>query len=484
MSHIKCPVRDSALKFPEETALYEDEKLISYSELDRKIDSVIHSLSAKGVRAEMRIGIVSENSSGYIILFFALLRMGCIIVPLNFRFANNKLNSIIEGMRVDIVVSGISEKNLVFPGKRVLTFNELFTGSRPVESFSDTSAIKGKMIVLTSGSTGEPKGVLLSAENNYYSALGANMNIDLIPGDKWYLILPIFHVGGIAILFRAFLAGASVVFPSGKGERIAKDLISRGITHVSMVNAQLWDFLSSCEKEDHEVPGNLKTVLVGGSAVPESTIKKCLAMGVPVYKTYGLSEMSSQVTTTVAAVDTDTLSTSGYLLKYRELSIGPGSEVLVKGKTLFEGYILNGEFSPVETDRGGWFHTGDRGYLTISGELILTGRSDNMFISGGENIFPEEIENELMKIDQIVEAVVVPVDNRKFGKRPVAFIVSGADDISRERIVAELRKNLPGFKIPDNFYCIDEVGPGLLKRSREELKDRIRCGTDLFELSD
>ncbi len=486
MINIECPVRNSALKFPEEIAVYESQKKISYLELDKKINSLVRKLSEKGVIPEMRIGIISENSFGYVIMMFALLRIGCTIVPVNFRFSHSEICRIIEGMKIEVIVSAVPGTMSCFPATRVIIFEDILAG---IEASADvqnpeTSIIKGKMVILTSGSTGKPKGVLLSAENNYYSALGSNMNISLSPGDKWYLILPIYHIGGLAILFRAFLAGAAVVFPAGRKKNIFKDIISYEITHVSMVNAQLIEFLSLLDQADHRLPGTLKAVLAGGGAIPESTIKKCLNLGVPVYKTYGLSEMCSQVTTTPAPVTADNMSTSGSLLKYRELAIGRRNKVLVKGETLFEGYISNGRFSPAETDEEGWFYTGDKGYLTSAGDLILTGREDNMFISGGENIFPEEIENVLMKIDTIIEAVVVPVDHIKFGKRPVAFIAFGEKGVSRENILSELRKNLPGFKIPDKFYLINELRPGLLKRRRGELIDLARSGKDLCEISD
>ncbi len=485
MISTECPIKNSALKFPGETAIYEHEQRISYFELDKRVNSIVNILLKKGVSPDMRIAIVSENSSEYIILIFALLRIGCAVVPVNFRFTTNEMNRIVDGMGINMVISGISKKKFNLSERTVLKFNEIFTKEKTLQpTGSVKTTINGKTIVLTSGSTGEPKGVILTTENHYYSALGANLNIYLEPGDRWYLILPLFHVGGLGILFRAFLAGAGIVMASGSANGIYSDIVSYGTTHVSMVSAQLGEFLLSCEKEAKKVPGTLKCVLAGGSAIPESNIKKCLALGIPLYKTYGMSEMASQVTTSAGPVNKDNLSASGSLLKYRELSVSSGSEILVRGKTLFEGYILNGEFSAPGTDENGWFHTGDKGYLAGDRELVVIGREDNMFISGGENIYPEEIEKELTTIDPIVEAVVVPVDSRKYGKRPVAFIGCGEREISRSKIVSELQKNLPSFKIPDKFYRIDESRPGFLKRNRLELKDMAESGTDLHEISD
>ncbi|MEN8221670.1 MAG: o-succinylbenzoate--CoA ligase [Acidobacteriota bacterium] len=485
MINNECPIRNSSTRYPNKSALLSGPDTISYKELENLVAYAARSLAEHGISSGSRIGIISENSPQYITLFFALLRLGAVVIPINFRFSFTEIERIVSGLGIDLVISDIFIEELKDSGiKRVgpgLPFKEI----REKKAGSEKASFKkGSTIILTSGSTGVPKGVLLSSANHLFNAAGSNMNIVLAPDDKWLLLLPLFHVGGIAILFRAFLAGAGVVLPGIEGRGIDEEIDEMGITHVSMVHTQLLDYVSRLENRNKIPSKTVKVVLAGGGAVPESLIKKALDSGVPLYKTYGLTEMGSQVTTTGSIVDRKRISTSGSALNHNKLSISPDGEVLVKGGALFSGYISEGEFIPVETDEHGWFRTGDLGYIDVRGDLFLTGRKDNMFISGGENIFPEEIESELLQIENISEAIVVPVDDRKYGKRPVAFVGLSGGSLSLREIVAELRKKLPGFKIPDKFYRIEKMSRGLLKRSRRELEDRARSADGLFEISD
>ena len=431
----------------------------------------------------MRIAIVSQSSLNYIVLLFALFRMGCVAVPVNFRFSPAELERIVNGITIDLMVTDASGELLASQGVEKICFSDLFLDHCSGDPANQDLVLdEGKTVILTSGTTGEPKGVLLSMRNHFYSAWGANLNLKLCRGDRWYLVLPLFHVGGLAVLFRVFLAGASVALPAGGFN--PEEILNGGITHVSMVHSQLTDFLTSVEKKNARIPETLRAVLAGGSFIPDAVLSRCIESGIPVYKTYGLTEMASQVTTTQKTVGMSEMASSGRLLKYREISIGLQNEIRVKGETLFEGYISNGEFWPPVTDRKGWFDTGDMGYLDRNGNLFVAGRKDNMFISGGENIFPEEIERALMNLKYVDDAVVIPVDHPKFGKRPVAFVVFGSGEAGSGELTAELKKNLPGFKIPDRFYRIEKPGDGFLKQRRSEFEYRVLTNTGLNEISD
>ncbi len=481
----ECPVKSSSIKFPDDIALTKGELQISYKEFNNKIDAAVLSLKGKGFKPGMKVGIISENSIHYIVLIFALLRMESLAVPINFRFRYPEIEEIISGIGIDLMISSMFTIELGLFGIKNIDLKDIDTDKISGNRYKETGTIeKGGTIILTSGSTGVPKGVLIQAENHLFSAAGSNLNINLKAGDKWFLTLPLYHVGGMAILFRAFLAGAAVSLPDGKGKSICEEIEDGDITHVSMVSTQLVEYVSCLESMNKTAPPILKVVLAGGSYIPESLILRALSRNIPVYKTYGLTEMSSQVTTTDKRVRGNCLATSGSILKYRELLIGAGSEIFVRGKTLSPGYISGGKFIPMKTDEDGWFNTGDIGNIGESGDLFLSGRKDNMFVSGGENIFPEEIESELLKIENIVEAVIVSVEDEKYGNRPVAFISTGGKKISRNEIVKSLRINLPGFKVPDRLYYLDSIKPGQVKRRRLFLKELAKLGKGLNQISD
>ena len=175
-------------------------------------------------------------------------------------------------------------------------------------------------------------------------------------------------------------------------------------------------------------------------------------MNLPIFTSYGSTEMASQVTTTRPKDNFDRLLTSGKVLPYRQIKIAPDGEILVKGATLFKGY-LEGDLLVVNRDKKGWFRTGDLGCLDEQGYLTVTGRRDNMFISGGENIQPEEIENKMNRLDGVANVIVVPVRNKEYGERPAAFVtMETGREFDQEKLKQGLKNTLPHFMIPDYFF--------------------------------
>lgn len=206
--------------------------------------------------------------------------------------------------------------------------------------------------------------------------------------------------------------------------------------------------------------------------MPKDLLKRAQNRGFPIYVSYGLTEMASQVATGKLN-DLDT--PCAKVLPHREINVIEG-EICVRGKTLFKGYAEGDAVRP-SVDGDGWFHTGDAGALDAGGYLTVTGRKDNMFVSGGENIHPEEIEAALMKIKSVVQAVVVPINDAEFGERPSAFIrweddiVVYKDEILREMLAQEL----PKFKIPFAFYAWPkEAGGEGMKIDRKYFSELIK----------
>ncbi|MDX1531445.1 MAG: o-succinylbenzoate--CoA ligase, partial [Rhodothermales bacterium] len=320
-------------------------------------------------------------------------------------------------------------------------------------------------LVFTSGSTSAPKAALHTAGNHVFSARGSNANLPLGPGDRWLLSLPLYHVGGLAIGFRCFEAGAAVVLPL-PGRSVGETITAYAVTHGSLVPTQLRRLLD----EDRALP-SLRGLLLGGAAAPAGLVEAAHARGLPVHTTYGSTEMASQVTTTPPGADLAALRTSGRLRPHRELRIAADGEILVRGATLFAGYV-EGEGVRRPLDGAGWFHTGDLGRLDGEGFLHVLGRKDNLFVSGGENVQPEEVERALTGIDGVAQAVVVPVADAEWGARPVAFVrpAKGAA-LEPARLRAALAEHLPRFKIPDAFYPWPE-DDGRMKPDRAALQRR------------
>jgi O-succinylbenzoic acid--CoA ligase len=221
--------------------------------------------------------------------------------------------------------------------------------------------------------------------------------------------------------------------------------------------------------------GALKAILLGGGPIPVPLLDEATARGLPIHTSYGLTEMASQVTATPPGASRDELRTSGHPLPHREISIREDGEIRVRGETLFTGYV-EGEAVDRAQDAEGWFHTGDLGGLGADGYLRVWGRRDNLFISGGENVQPEEIEEALCLLEGIEEAVVVPVPDAEFGNRPVAFVRTAGGELGD--LARALEPTLPRFKIPVAFHEWPGGGGGM-KVNRRSLRERaLRSGSE------
>lgn len=473
--HLADPLRAAAIARPDAPALIAPERTLSYRTLDRVVTATAAHLRAIGVEPGMGVALYLPRHWQTVVLLMAILRAQAVACPLSTRLPPERvvdrlrhLQSILLITDDRMVTEAVEEEEVaVLTASAVLLTGKSKRRTEPHTVHVDQPAT----VVFTSGSTGAPKAALHTFGNHYYSAEGSNQNIALAPGDRWLLSLPLYHVGGLAILFRCWLAGAAVVVPAPEAE-MAATLAEQHVTHVSMVPTQLRRLLKHAEA-DRTLDG-LEALLLGGAPPPEALIEAAHARDIPLHTTYGMTEASSQVTTTPPDAPLDRLKTAGRVLPHRELQVDDRGEILVRGRTLFRGYVA-GDTLNDPRDADGWFHTGDLGDVDAAGHLHVHGRLDNRFISGGENVQPEEIEHALVQLDGVQRAVVVPVPDPEYGQRPVAFVdlVEGAGGTSQ--LAEQLERQLPRFMIPDRFYpWPDVLGPDGMKEQRRRLQHEAR----------
>lgn len=437
---IECPLRVAAREWGAQPALVDDAGVLGFGALEALVAGTAARLRGLGVEPGARVAFALPNGRALVVLLLAAIRAGAVACPLSTRLPAAALADQARRLGAALLVAGEG----ALPGIRVVA-PEAVVASGPDDG-GVVDLDRPATIVFTSGSTGRPKAALHRYGNHYFSALGSNANIALGPGDGWLLSLPLYHVGGLGIVFRCLIAGAAVVLPA-PGEALAETLARRPVTHVSLVATQLARLLDAPEAP----VGRLKAVLLGGSALPPALVEAALARGLPVYTSYGLTEMASQVTTTAPGDGAAALRASGRVLPYRQLRLTPDGEICVRGETRFAGYV-EGEALERPFDDEGWFHTGDLGRLGADGLLYVEGRRDNLFISGGENVQPEEVEAALGRLGGVAEAVVVPVPDAVFGQRPVAFVRPAGAAWEPGAWAAALGEVLPRFKIPVAFY--------------------------------
>ncbi len=438
------------------------------------------------ISPQKHIALCSVNPEYIIKSMLALWLKGAVSVPLNPKFPQKQKIELMKNTGSTLLEQLKSNK----------------TTSENYSSFSSLQSIDPDAwgtIVFTSGSTGSAKAVVHSLANHFYSALGANQLMPLNPGDRWLISLPLYHVGGLAIFFRTLLSGATMVVPSEK-LTLAETLTNKKISHLSLVPTQLQRLLQSSDGIDSLL--QLKLILLGGSPIPETLLDQSEELGLNINTTYGSTEMASQVAT--GKKD------NHRILPFREVRISSEKdacpEIEVRGKTRFLGYLDESGLSQ-PFDKNGWFKTGDIGALDVNPTksknfqpenynvgyrktlndqsdivhtLTVLGRKDNMFISGGENIHPEEIERVMYESGMLDEAIVVPVKDVEFGKRPVAFVQYKKSPNETE-LIQFLKQQLISFKVPDLLLpWPEETEPGLKPR-REKLSHQAQRQFDLKE---
>ena len=433
MDFFECPFSSWAKRAPTDIALLSEEGAWSYLECHELIEAISLQLKKRGVKEGMSIGILPFSSPIVPLLFFALFRLGAIASPLN-RY--NPREVILEQLRELSAPFLIAQDDVELEGSSIIPFSSLQKREKVAKEVY-LKPCQRATYLWTSGTTNKPKIACHSLENHWTSALGSNAFFPIHQHDRYHLSLPLYHVSGIAILFRTFLNGATL------------SLLNRGITHTSMVPTMLYRLMKSDE------PKRAIHILLGGSQIAPALYLEALSMGLKVYPTYGMTEMSSQITTHPSLP----FFSLGHPLPDRELKISPEGEILVRGKVLFQGYLQSSGELLLPLNEEGFFATSDRGSYHREKGLDLLGRNDRMFISGGENIQPEEIESHLLKLKGVIHARVKPKEDPEFGSRPVAYL-EREKNLTDDEIKCYLKPLLPKYKIPVEF--IDQRSTKLL----------------------
>lgn len=463
------PLQDAARKYPHHIGLRSGKTILTYSDLYNEAVHVAHSLTTQGLCPGDIVAVGSLTTLEQVILIWGSIIGKFVIFPMNNRYPAETLAEILKDIKPALVVSTMDVPTHHCLPYQLLVKKELNINEPTVLMNYDHTAT----LLMTSGSSGTHKIVQHSLYNHLASARGAAENIPIVENDGWVLTLPLYHIGGLAILFRVVASGAALVIPED-GEPLLKVIQTHHATHISLVATQLQRLLHM--QDGVETLLGLKAIILGGSAMPQKLIQKALNVELPIHVSYGSTEMASQVTTTSSGDRQGTLEHAGKVLPGREITISGQGEILARGDTLARGYLRGSNLIELRDDDG-WFHTGDVGYLNVKGELTVTGRIDNQFISGGENIQPEHIERILRRVSGIHDAIVVPQQDEEFGARPVAFIDHGAHTLEIEVINEGLRGLLPGYMIPVAYYEFPtELDSQNLKVSRQDLIEILSKG--------
>ena len=396
---LACPIQQQCQQQGNTIAIYTGEQStpISYAQLDARVTALGLSQVPQG---EV-LAVIDADPLTLIIFMLACLRQKIIFCPINPIFSAEEITQRCAQAGIHYYYAPLP---LPLPDMQRITL------SKPRCTETALSLSQPCTLVFTSGSSGHAKAAQHSLANHYYSALGSQQLIPFHPQDCWLLSLPLYHIGGIALVLRAFFAGGSVALGS---KDIHHDLSQWPITHASLVPTQVYRLL----QQPTLINIKLRYLLVGGAALNNQLIQQLAALPFKSYASYGLTEMSSQVASVQLTAN------SQQPLYYQVLPdrqvVVTEQEIVLRGACLFMGYRQHGQLVPVDANLG--FHSRDLGAITECGLTVL-GRKDNMFISGGENVQPEQIEQILLNRPYIKNALVVAIPDAEFGHLAVAYV--------------------------------------------------------------
>lgn len=486
---IPSPLDVAARSHPDRVALEFERSTWTYAELQRAAAAA--SVPLAGTPPVGRIGILSANRAGLVIAIHASARLGMPIVPLNWRQSAEEItwqaadagvtvllcdeqnaataNAIASSMAIPI---GLLEKFERQPPKSPLVRAPLM----PLE--------QDAAIIYTSGTGGRPKGARITFGNLWYAAVASSLHIGHHEDDVWLAVLPLFHIGGLSMVYRAAIGATGLIVHERFDPADTLSAMEAGVTLISLAPVMLQRLIDA--NGDAPWPPGTRCMLIGGAPTPEALIEECIARGIPAAPTYGLTESTAQIATMLPGDLHRKPGSSGIPLPLTELRIvsdgrvaepGTVGEIEFSGPTRFAGYLGN----PISETDDRWFKTGDAGYLDDEGYLYVVDRRDDLIVSGGENIYPAEIERVLMEHPRVLDAGVVGIPDPTWGARPVAFIVwDSVPDEAEEALRAHCRERLASFKSPDRITFISALprtaSGKVLRRSLREMAQYERQG--------
>jgi o-succinylbenzoate---CoA ligase len=420
-------LRQRAQVSPERLAIVSEEAGWSFAELDQRVDGGAEVLRARGVVAGDRVGVLAANGPGFVVAVHALMRIGAVLVPINTRLSPGEIDWQVQDANVKVLLRDADLGQL----------GEQRRGPKVERQFDLED---WHSIMYTSGTTGRPKGAILTYANHWWSAIGSVLNLGLLPDDRWLACLPLFHVGGLSILLRSLICGfTAVVHARFDPREVNRAIDEQGVTMVSVVSAMLERMLA--ERGGRPYPPWLRCVLLGGGPAPLPLLQRAVQAGAPVMQTYGLTETASQVVTLAPEDALTKLGSAGKPLMGSQLRIDDG-EICVVGPTVSPGYLH-------QPSRDGWLRTGDLGYVDDHGYLYVLDRRDDLIISGGENVYPAEVEATLVAHPAVREAGVIGVPDPEWGKRVAALVsLEPGQAATAEELMAFCRQRLAGYKVP------------------------------------
>jgi HIP---CoA ligase len=475
-------VLSAADRFGDAEAVVDGSLRLSFADLVDRIRCAAGAFADLGLTKGDRVAVWAPNSAEWIVAAFGLLTAGGVLVTVNTRFKAEEAGDIIgrSGAKAVLVQKDFLGQEYAAPtGVPVIDLKSDFlsSGSPTARDGSDVSGSDISEIIFTSGTTGRPKGVLMNHVQNLRHYTEYSSLIDLREGDRYLMINPYFHTFGLkAGLLSSFIRGATM-FPLAVFDidRVVDIVATERITVLPGPPTLYHSLLGVADKSKL---ASLRVGVTGAADIPVDLIKRVfdelpfttLATG------YGLTEGGTATLSRPGDSAEDIATTAGLPMGGVELRIADDGEVLMRGFTVMQGYLDDPAATAEAIDADGWLHTGDLGTIDDTGRLRIVGRKKDMYIVGGFNAYPAEIEGFLLAHPAVAQAAVVGVPDDRLGQVGKAFVVLekehdgaiGADDL-----ISWSRDRMAGFKVPRYVEFLDELP---LNATGKVMKDQLIRG--------
>jgi len=473
----------------------------SYAELENGVARLATVLQHEfGITEGDRIAWLGYNSPRVIEALFACARIGAILVPLNWRLAIPELMHVLADAGASLLICGADQVEAAAAitaqldnCQPVHAYQVSQTGAYPdlwrsMQALQD-QVVPGRtdkldrpdapvLILYTSGTTGQPKGVVLTQDALAWSARNSVAMHGMTERDRILMVLPMFHAGGFNIqTLPALFAGATVYLEDGfEPGSVLKQITHSRPTLAGLVPAQIQAMVAHPDWAGTDV-SSLRSITTGSTFVPASCIDAWFERGVTALQVYGATETCAVAIHQNCENAAATTGSVGYAAAHcsvkivdgdaHEVLVGQHGEILVKGPNVFKAYWRN-PTATADALRDGWFHTGDIGFQRPDGSYVISGRQTDLIISGGENIYPAELQAILVEHPEILEAVVIGLPDERWGEVPVAVVVVSEDShLDQDGVLGLYQHRLARFKQPKRAIIMDELPRNAMGKIRK-----------------
>jgi fatty-acyl-CoA synthase len=462
-------LRDSARRTPARVAIDYDGREVTYEELERASDAFAAALCDRGLRRGDRVATLSGNTPEHVAVFFACAKQGFLFVPLNWRLAAPELRYQLADAEPAIFL--VEDEYAELAAATGHSFESLALPADRAAPDGEAEDDDGLLLIYTSGTTGKPKGAVLTHANCFWTNVSLDLATPMLRDDVVLQVLPQFHCGGWNVQpLLAWWKGAKVVLERSFEPTRALDLIERKRVTTLMGVPAIYLFLAQEPRFAAADLSSVRLAVVGGAPMPAELLRAWQERGVEIVQGYGLTEAAPNVLCLPPEQAVRKAGFAGKPYAFVEVMLGEGDELLVRGPNVFPGYWRNAEATAAAL-ADGWLHTGDVAEVDAGGYYRIRGRLKDMYISGGENVYPAEVENVLHEHPDVADVAVVGVPDERWGEVGVAFVVA-AREVGETELIEHCRARLAHYKVPKRVRFVEALPMSAMNKV---LKDELRA---------